>query len=341
MKIYKTGVIGLGMGAAWARAAKRLPNTKLEIVYDPAFGKNPRIDTKEYDGVRVAKSEAELYDAGLDIIVVATPDHFHAEQCVRALKSGAHTVCEKPLTPTIAECKKIIAAVRKSGKSFMTGQVCRYAPAFMLAKRLVSEGRIGKLAFIESEYAHDYSKAPGWDNWRKDPKVKREGILGGGCHAMDLVRWLAGNPEEVFCYSNRELLASESWPTDDSAIMVAKFPEKVIGKIFVSVGVKRPYTMRTVICGTEGTIICDNTSDHMQIYEEKNIRETGCNFTKIPVNIASHNVDTELEEFVACLEKGVNPPTDAYEGSNTVAFAEAAMKSARDGKAVRLEVLSA
>jgi len=339
MQTYKTGVIALSMGGAWSRAACTLDNIKLAMVYDLNFEENRRIDKEFYknSGAVIAKNEDEIYKAGLDIIIVASPDHFHAEQCVKALKSGSHVVCEKPLAPTVADCKKIIAAVKQSGKFFMTGQVCRYAPGFILAKRFVDEGRIGKIAFIESEYAHDYTHAGGYNNWRKDPKIKREGIIGGGCHAMDLVRWIVGDPDEVCCYSNNILLADCAWPTADTGIIMGKFPNNVIGKILVSVGAKRPYTMRTVIYGTKGTIICDNTSNHIRIFEQKNILETGCAFATIPVRIGSHNVTAELKEFVSCLDKNKQSPTDVYEGTRTVAFGEAALRSAKEGQAVKVE----
>jgi len=339
MKVYKTGVIALGMGDSWAKAAHTLDNTKLTMVYDLNFEMNRRIDKEFYknSGAIIAKCEDEIYKAGLDIIIVASPDHFHAEQSIKALKSGAHVVCEKPLAPTVADCKRIIKAVKQSGKFFMTGQVCRYAPGFVLAKRLVDDGRIGEIAFMESEYVHDYTHATGIDNWRKDPKIKREGIIGGGCHAMDLVRWMVGNPREVCCYSNNKLMADCAWPTADTGIIIGKFPNNVIGKIFISVGAKRPYTMRTVIYGTKGTIICDNTSDHIRIFEQKNIKETGSSFATIPVNIASHNVTEELKEFVSYLDKNKQSPTDVYEGTRTVAFGEAALRSAKAGQPVKVE----
>jgi len=314
------------------------PASELALVYDKHFEDSERIDKKYYnENAEVAKSEDEMYKSGLDIVIVATPDHLHVDQSVRALESGAHVICEKPLAPTVADCKRIIKAVEKTGKFFMTGQVCRFAPAFVMAKRLVDEGRIGEIAFIESEYAHDYAHAPGVDNWRKDPKIKREGIIGGGCHAMDLVRWIVGSPSEVFCYANNKLLANCDWPTNDTGIIVAKFKNNIIGKVFVSVGVKRPYTMRTVICGTEGTIICDNTSDTMQIFENKLLAQTGSKFTSIPVCIAHHNVAAEFNEFVDHLKRGKQAPTDVYEGTRTVAFGEAALVSAASGKPVKVE----
>jgi predicted dehydrogenase len=324
------------MGNSWARAVHSNNKTELTMVYDPHFSDASRIDCDFYSkNSIVADREDELYNANLDIIIVASPDHFHAEQSVRALKAGCHVICEKPLAPTLSDCKKIIAAVEETKRFFMTGQVGRYAPGFILTKKLIDEGRIGEIAFIESEYAHDYTHAPGVDNWRCDPEIAREGIIGGGCHAMDLVRWLAGNPSEVFCYSNKKLL--KNWPTADTGIIVGKFSNDVIGKVFVSVGVKRPYTMRTVVCGTKGTIISDNTSDHIQIYEDAFLKQTGSKFSELPVNIANHNVGAEVQEFIEYLEKGEQSPTDVYEGSRTVAFGEAALESARTGVPVKVE----
>ena len=114
-------------------------------------------------------------------------------------------MCEKPMTLSMDEAKAIIAEVEKGKAKFMIGQVCRYAPAFVLAKKLISEGMIGDLYFVESEYAHDYGVAPGANNWRVDPR--REPMIGGGCHAVDLLRWIAGDPEEVMAYGVHKTFA--------------------------------------------------------------------------------------------------------------------------------------
>lgn len=327
-KKLKIAVIGLKMGHAWAVAAHELPYTELTMVYDKAYDENPVIKRDYFaeKKITVAKTEEEIYNSDADIVVVASPDHFHTEQALKAMYAGKHVACEKPLAPTVEDCRKIVAAVKETGKYFMTGQVCRYAPAFKLAKQLVESGRIGEIATLECEYAHDYTKYPGWENWRTDPAIGREGFLGGGCHALDLARFLAGDPEEVFCYMNKK--HHPEWPKPDSGFAVARFPEGVIGRIFVSTGVKRPYTMRTVINGTKGTIICDNTSDTLQISEE-GIYDTAGKvlFTQIPVLVSSHNVRSELEDFAKCILANSPCPTNEIQGLKTVAFAEAAIKS--------------
>ena len=335
---YKVAVSGLCMGDAWAKAAVENPDTELVMVFDPNFDENLRIDQAYFRGrnIPVAESMADVYASDADIVIVASPDHFHVEQSCQALAAGKHVICEKPLAPTVADCRKIIEAVKQSGKFFMTGQVCRYAPGFRLARKLYQSGRIGDLVYLECEYAHDYDLARGYQNWRMDPAIRREGFLGGGCHALDLARWIAGEPQEVFAYMNHKILLD--WPTCDTGVAVAKFPNDVIARIFVSTGVKRPYTTRTVLYGTKGTIICDNTSPTIQIAEKELAEEAGeLAFNSIPVNIASHNVTYELRDFVEGLKSGTPCPTDVYQGTRTVAFAEAALRSAASGKPEAVE----
>lgn len=331
MKQYRVAVIGLGMGDAWAKAAVELPETELCMVYDPAFGKYSRIDTKYYteNKIPVASSEEEIYASDADIVVVASPDQFHAEQSIRALMAGKHVACEKPLAPTLADCRRIIEAVKKSGKEFMTGQVCRYAPCFKVMKQLIESGRIGDLVALEGCYAHDYSKAAGWEDWRKSEAVGRYGFLGGGCHALDLLRYLAGNPQEVTCYMNRKFL--KDWAKPDTGVAIARFPNDVIARIFISIGIKAPYTMETTVYGTRGTLRYRN-ENCVEIAEES-IYTTAkqLQFTKIPTLGVAHHIKFELAAFADHLANGTEFPSDVYEGTGTVAFAEAAIRSAETG----------
>jgi predicted dehydrogenase len=152
--------------------------------------------------------------------VVCTPDSFHREQSVKALEAGYHVLCEKPLAMRLDECEEIIKATRASNKKFMVGQVCRKTPAFALMKEMVARGDIGEVFYVESEYAHDYVNILSPGNWRTDPL--RNGVVGGGCHAMDLLRWYVGDPEEIFAYGVHKLLPQV--PYDDTHISVLKFP---------------------------------------------------------------------------------------------------------------------
>jgi predicted dehydrogenase len=261
----------------------------------------------------------------IDIIFVASPDPFHCEHACAAMAAGKHVLCEKPMVMTLEECEQVVRAADETGVKFLVGQVCRFAPGFAMAKRLITQGAIGELFFIESEYAHDYTHIQGVGGWRVDPVRLRHPILGGGCHAVDLLRWIGGNVAEVFAYANRKVLTD--WPVDDCTIATLRFAQgDVLGKIFCGVGVKRPYTMRSCFYGTSGTIICDNTSPTIQLASEAWFGHQ--KFTTVPVDVASHNKRAEMEQLAQAVLDDTPVELDAREGARTVATCLAAVTSA-------------
>ncbi len=282
-----------------------------------------------------------LKNPEVEAVVLCVPDQLHLEMTEEALKAGKDVLCEKPMALTLEECDKMRAAEKKYGHRLMIGQICRYTPSFLLVKKLIEKGEIGELFFVESEYAHNYSTSRGADDWRVDPR--RDPYIGGGCHAVDLLRWIAGDPSEITAYANHKCLAD--WPVNDCVISILKFPNNVLGKVFVSIGCKREYTMRSVFYGTKGTIICDNKSTHIEVYKE-GLKEEDSLFTnnkrdyvipvKIPVVVDNHNTYGELESFAQCILDDAPVPTTAYDGECTVAVCVAATESAASGKTVQV-----
>ena len=322
----RAGVIGLMMGNGHCIGYRDNPDCELVAICDP----DQETLEKRQAEYRVKLATADwreiVESPDIDIVSVASPDYFHAEQCIAALRHGKHVMCEKPMTLSVAEAKAIISEVEKGKAKFMIGQVCRYAPGFVMAKKLIGDGMIGDLYFVESEYAHDYGVVPGVGNWRVD--ARREPMIGGGCHAVDLLRWIAGDAITVCAFANHKCLTS--WPVNDCTVAIFQFPDDVIGKVMCSIGCTRPYTMRSVFYGTQGTIICDNTSSEIRICSKKLMTDK-LDWAAIPVNIANHNVTAEIKEFVDCIVNGKPVLTDVYEGAKTVATAMAAVESAKRG----------
>ena len=281
-----------------------------------------------------------------DIVIVATADFAHRDATIAALKAGCHVMCEKPMSLYVQDCKDMIKASKETGNLLMVGQICRFTPGFVKAKSIVDEGLIGDIFFIESEYAHDYTDVRGIDNWRMHPD--REPIIGGACHAVDLMRWIAGDPTEVMAYSNHKMLPE--WSTNDTTIAIMKFPNDVIGKVFTSNSCKRDYTMRTVIYGSKGTIIVDNTSTHLTLYLEK--ASTDANFADgfffgdgsergikhmIKVAINNHNIPGEHKAMRDAVIDGKPLLMTAEEGAKTVMVCRAVVEAAKTGKAVTVD----
>lgn len=328
------GVIGLRMGNGHLAGYAKDPRCAIIGVCD--VDKDLLATRQQEYKARVAVADYRelLAIPEIGLISVASPDYYHAEQSIAAMEAGKDVLCEKPLTLTMAEAKEIAAAVQRTGRRFMIGQVCRYAPGFVLAKRLIERGEIGRLYLAESEYAHSYRGARGIGDWRVDPR--REPLIGGGCHAVDLLRWIAGDVTEAFGYANH--LCLTDWPVNDCSLGLFQFASGAIGKVMVSVGCVRPYTMRSVFYGTEGTIVCDNTSADIQLCSQKNLTGAPA-FATLPVNIASHNVGAEIREFIDCIAANKPVTTNVDEGVKTVATCIAVAESARTGKPVRVQDL--
>lgn len=269
----------------------------------------------------------DLLAADIDVVTVAVPDQQHCRISCEFLRAGKNVLCEKPLALTREDLVEIIRAQDESEAKFMVGQICRFTPAFEKAKQLIDDGVLGELYFVESEYAHDYMKL--CDDWRADPL--RHGVIGGGCHAVDLLRWLAGDPQEVFAYGTHRLLPMVSY--DDATVAIMKFGENLMGKVFVSTGCKRDYTMRTVLYGTKGTLICDNTNPTMTLFtvDEEGVTQPA---QTIPVEVNNHNACKEFSVFADAILNNKKVLTDAREGAKTVAVCLAIVESAKTGKPV-------
>ena len=335
---FRVGVIGLGMGKVHAQGvinvSRRCGNENAPSLYslcDINAEKLHRIGeelgvTNLYEDYRDM-----LADPLLDAVIIASPDQDHRAMSEAALAAGKHVLCEKPLALLREDIEAIVQAANASSKTFMVGQICRFTPGFMKAKELLAEGAIGDLTFVESEYAHDYTEIYRAGTWRSDPD--RNGVVGGGCHAVDLLRWIAGDPLFVHALGTHKTFADVT-PYDDTHIALLQFPNGVIGKVFCSISCRRSYTMRSVFYGTKGTILCDNTSPSLTLFTygpDEEHPAGALHEKKIPIDINSHNASGEFAAFYNAVLNGSPVDTPAIEGANTIAVCHAIVKSAEMG----------
>src|SRR5438132_1602144 len=82
-------------------------------------------------------------ERGLDFIDIATPPAFHAEIALAALARGLHVLCEKPLTPTVAEARRLVEAARAQKRVVFPAHNYKHAPVVKFAQEVIASGRIG------------------------------------------------------------------------------------------------------------------------------------------------------------------------------------------------------
>lgn len=130
-----------------------------------------------------------------DILVIGTQDGDHVRHCLSAFACGYDVMLEKPITDKREECEAILAAQKKHGNKALVCHVLRYAPAYVKAKNLIAEGKIGRLVAIDLlepvgnwHQAHSYVRG----SWR-NTEVAAPMILAKCCHDLDLLQWYAAS----------------------------------------------------------------------------------------------------------------------------------------------------
>lgn len=91
-----------------------------------------------------------LQSDDIDAVIIATPDHWHAQMTIDAVKAGKHVYCEKCMTRTVDEAFKIAAAVKKSGMVFQLGHQGRQQESYIKAKQIAKKNILGKITLVET-----------------------------------------------------------------------------------------------------------------------------------------------------------------------------------------------
>lgn len=135
----------------------------------------------------------------IDLIDIVTPNNSHAEIAIAAAQAGKHVFCEKPLALTLEQSQRMLDAVEKNGVVHMINHNYRFAPAVQWAKKLIEEGRLGRIYHIRATYLQDWIMDPEFPLvWRLSKEVCGSGALGDlAAHSIDLARFLVGEFKEV------------------------------------------------------------------------------------------------------------------------------------------------
>lgn len=119
------------------------------------------------------------------LIHVCTPDDKHTEFVAMALKKGKAVLCEKAFTTNLQDALYLQKLAHKYNTTLIIGQNYRLTPTFVETKKMISEGKLGKITKIETTYLHDKD-----DFQQRYPN--QNFLYIGGSHAIDLACWIAG-----------------------------------------------------------------------------------------------------------------------------------------------------
>lgn len=135
----------------------------------------------------------------IDCIDINAPSDVHKEIAIAAAEAGKHIFCEKPLALSLADAREMLQAAEKAKVKHMVGFNYRFAPAVQLAKKLVEEGRLGRIYHFRAWFLQDWIVDPDFPLvWRLQKEVAGSGAHGDlGAHIIDLAHFLVGDLAEV------------------------------------------------------------------------------------------------------------------------------------------------
>ncbi|HSU33799.1 MAG TPA: Gfo/Idh/MocA family oxidoreductase [Bryobacteraceae bacterium] len=244
-QILNIGLIGCGfMGRTHSNAYRQVTQF-FDVPYKPVLkavcARNPEragqfADNWGYESVETDwRRLVERKD--IDVIDIASPNNTHAEIAVAAAGAGKMVLCEKPLGRNAEESRRMVEAVEKAGVANMVWYNYRRVPAVWLLKRLIDEGRFGRIFHYRAKFLQDWtisSDLPqGGDAlWRLDASVAGSGVTGDLlAHAIDTALWLNGPIGEVtamtetFIKERKHNLTGrvEAVNIDDASAFLARF----------------------------------------------------------------------------------------------------------------------
>ncbi len=229
-KPLQIGLLGFGsMGRTHTWAVRNLPFFYGELGFSAVTAgvvttseeKSRRI-ANEFDIPRFGIDEnALIEDPDIDIIDICTPNICHFETLKKAIASGKHILCEKPLCISQEEAEALMRLPRRDGQ--IIGMVFnnRWMAPVMRAKQLIDEGRIGRVLSFRASYLHnsatDVNRPAGW---KQDRSICGGGVLFDlGSHVIDLMSFLCGRFSAVsgmsqIAYPTRKGRNGETWQTN-------------------------------------------------------------------------------------------------------------------------------
>jgi len=306
----------------------------------------------------MARAEARRAD-GIEAVAIVTPNHVHYAAARAFLEAGIHVICDKPLTSTLADARKLAALVERSGCVFVLTHNYTGYPMVRQARELVRSGRLGDIRLVQAEYPQDWltvkAEAAGsrQAEWRTDPARSGAGGATGdiGTHAYNLARFVTGLPLDSLAADLDSFV--EGRRLDDNAHVMLRFHGGAKGMLWASqVAPGNENALKLRVYGTKGGIEwAQQQPDHLwytPFGEPKRLITRGgagagaaaARVSRVP---AGHpegylegfaNIYAEAARAIRAARRGRKPEKDVLfptvrDGVEGVAFVEACVRSSR------------
>jgi len=310
---------------------------------------NPDTLKKVGDNLDIAKKDRYLdYNELLkrtdfDMVDVCTPNYVHKDPTIKALLSGKHTICEKPIALNAIEGAEMVKAAKKSGKKLMIAYCWRWNSGAQALKRFVDAGAMGEIYYARVQ-ALRRRGVPSWGVFIDKAKQGGGPLIDIGCHALDLTLHLMGHPKPIAASGNYYTKFGtkkgtfgawgawdyDNYTVEDFAAGLIRFDNGatlVIESSFCANIEKDIFN--TTLLGTEGG--CEMSP--LKMYREENQTLIDIAPVMLP-NVGTH--EAEIIAFIDAIRNNKPSPVPGEDGLMVAKILDAIYKSSDEGKEVAI-----
>ena len=267
--------------------------------------------------------QALLHDPDIDAVINPLPNSMHCEWSIKAAQAGKHILCEKPLSVTVDESRKMIDAAKHNGVLLVEAFTHRLNPQLQCARRLVQQGEIGEVKLARAELTFSIR------NWQGDVRAQADlgggALLDAGCYCVSAVRFVL-NAEPVAAQAFQHVRNG----VDATLSGLLRFPGDSVAHIVT--GMEEPFRCVLEVVGSHGAITVPNMFDecadvHIAIGNDERVERFS----------GPDRFQVQLERFSVCILQGKEPEFPPEDGLKNVAALQALKQAADSGALVEVK----
>jgi predicted dehydrogenase len=274
-------------------------------------------------------------ESKIDVVSVCTPNGLHAKHTLAAFRAGTHVLCEKPMAISVADCGAMIQAAEAANRRLFIVKQNRFNPPVAAVKKLLDQGRLGRIYSIQLSCFWNRDAAYYQDSWKGTLALDGGSLYTQFSHFIDLLYWMIGDVKDAFAivdnYAHTGIVEFE-----DTGVVALRFHNGVLGTInFTTNAYERNMEGSLTIFGERGTVKIGGQYLNELEYQ----RIEGDEITDLPAgnpaNSYGHyqgsmsNHDHVYRNVVDVLTRSGVIATNGYEGLKTVEIIDKIYTAAR------------
>jgi predicted dehydrogenase len=318
-------------------------------------------------GLKAAATGAKAYDnykrvleePSIDVVAIATPDHWHAQMVIDAVEAGKDVYVEKPMAPKIDDGFRVIEAVRRTKRVVQVGMQRRSFDLFQEGKELMD--RLGEVRLVNSWWVNHQktlSQAPlagklDWQQWL-GPAVRHPVdpvrffswyyfwdysggmMIGQGAHVIDTIHWFMNStyPLAVTCTAGRVNLAGAEIP--ETTCMAIEYPENYLAVFTVGYKAMRYAPANDQVKQFHGSKArLDMGREGYALYQQSEAAEIFPTIEKRRPGSFESATRAHIRNFMECVQSRKDPNATVEMGQQTSVVLAMALEALRSGRRVK------